>query len=134
MNLFLRSLSILIFSIAICLISCNSKGRFERNTLIVPQIGCTTCVKIGNELAAKNFNNPCLDIVFTRIQSYKSLKIEMGYGFFELANVYVDSTESFSDIVSSFPVLILNDSIIEINAYYLSRTDSLINLVQNCDL
>ncbi|PZX53340.1 hypothetical protein LV85_01758 [Algoriphagus chordae] len=128
-----RNLSILIFSLALCLISCNSKGSFERNTLIVPQIGCTTCVKIGKELAAKNPNNPCLDIVFTKIQSYKSLKIEMGYDFFDLANVYVDSIESFSDIVSSFPVLILNDSILEINAYYLSKTDSLTEVLQQCD-
>ncbi|WP_111318356.1 hypothetical protein [Algoriphagus chordae] len=90
-------------------------------------------MKIGKELAAKNPNNPCLDIVFTKIQSYKSLKIEMGYDFFDLANVYVDSIESFSDIVSSFPVLILNDSILEINAYYLSKTDSLTEVLQQCD-
>lgn len=133
MNLYSRNLSILIFSLLICLVGCNKKKSFENNTLIIPQIGCTTCVEIGKKLAAKNADNPCLDIVFTKIQSYKSLKIEMGYDFFEFGNVYVDSANSFSELVSSFPILILNDSIVEINAYYLSKTDSLSEVLLYCD-
>lgn len=128
MHLYLRNLSILIFS----LYSCSSKEHFEINTIILPQYGCTTCVELGKDIASKNAGNPCLDIIFTNIQSHKNLKIEMGYDFFENENVYVDSLNSFSEIVSSYPILIINDSTIEINAYYLSKKDSLLEVLKRC--
>ena len=75
--------------------------------LIIPGSGCSTCIGMA-EYGLKNTNQGTkLQTIFTKIDSYKSLKIRLGESFLQNPNIHVDQHRDFSrgELDSLYPVI-----------------------------
>lgn len=116
----------------VLLFSC-SEPKEKKILLLIPGSGCPSCIQIGKKIAQEIVEKPCVEIVFTNVESIKFLKIEMGYTFFEKENVTIDTENKLRGKVSSLPILFLEASQIEITSQFFKPEEysNLVNLI-NC--
>ncbi|MBQ4161812.1 MAG: hypothetical protein IJD84_02810 [Parabacteroides sp.] len=78
----------------------------------IPRKGCLSCIKSAENFFYKNKDKKRFVFIFTRIDSLKKLKLEIGGENLEKENVKVDLNSIFYDRRfkdSAYPLLIINN-------------------------
>jgi thioredoxin-related protein len=87
----------------------SSSIKSERYVLIIPQNGCSTCVKKAYDFILENIGNANISYVFTHYSSKKAVKVRLNvFGVSDLSKVsYIDTSIAQEHGISTFyPTLI----------------------------